>query len=324
MLKSPRLMSKQELDAYSSRVGYTRSVATREVKLFVGWDYMQDLVAQVDPLLKDLEKKYFSWKKKYDEIVSKEKNIPGKKFIHLGRPPRKIVFDEESSIMHKGAIAAFFCTGARAGEILGIPDKAGGFVSAPFNPQSIRLDLNPDYVFIEGVKVIKRYRKISKKTVFRSDLPREAPSQLMHWEVDEERNQYKRTFWATVRVDDERTFQFRRDEPLVEHLLALAERRKGQASLLEPSSYGYWYWFFRHLDPMKSKYPSVRWKWIYPHWFRAERASQLRVDYGLDLHEIADWGKWRSIDVVRQYAGMPGSIEKKMHEANIGWKKEKG
>jgi hypothetical protein len=54
--------------------------------------------------------------------------------------------------------------------------------------------------------------------------------------------------------------------------------------------YPYWYLFLRKLDPMKKKYDGIKWRWIYPHWFRAQRASQMGEEFGMRLDEIGNWG----------------------------------
>lgn len=42
--------------------------------------------------------------------------------------------------------------------------------------------------------------------------------------------------------------------------------------------------------------------WITPHWFRAQRASQLALEYGLGLHELAEWFRWKNLEVAMHYS----------------------
>jgi len=120
-----------------------------------------------------------------------------------------------------------------------------------------------------------------------------------------------------------RSFQFLKAEPVVPILLEwLNHLLSTNANRVLENDYDYWYWFLRQLDPMKGKYGArVRWRHIYPHWFRAQRASQLATDYGLELHEIGDWMKWEELDTARKYVGTLGTITDKMKKAEPSWGK---
>ncbi|MEM4454430.1 MAG: hypothetical protein QXT28_06960 [Thermofilaceae archaeon] len=303
------------MSAVSLRPNYRRAAATREVSLFVGWDYLLDLVEQVDGLLKRLSERYEEWRSRYEEAKSS-----ASPFIHVGRPPRKVVYSVENVKMHKAAISVFFLTGGRAREILGT-DR-----TPPLKPTQFRLDLDPDYIYIERMPVLKRYRKLDFEVLELDEMPYVPPAHRHLWHYDRKTGKFVRKVYRTIRLSETRTFYFRRDEPLVPYLLDWLEiaLSRNMDRLLE-GDYGYWYWFLRQLDPMREKYGArVSWRWIYPHWFRAQRASQLAVDYGLDLHEIADWGSWKSLEVVREYVGTASSIKKKMGEAKPSWLSPRG
>lgn len=275
------------------RPNYRRSVATREVNLFCGWEYLEKLVNQVE------------------NIIEKIKNGELK-------PLKRIKYDENSVLMHKAAIAIFFLTGGRAREILGTKYTKGLEVS------NFRLDLDPNFIFVSGMTVLKRYKKVDYKIVTAKEIPDDTPPALTRlWHYNEATRRYERKIFITERVREYRTFYFRKDEPICKYLIEWIEKCKeiGRVKLLD-GDYYYWYWFFRQLDPMRREYSAiVEWRWIYPHWFRAQRASQLAIDYGMDLHEIGDWGKWQSLEVVRQYVGTSASIRQKMLNASPSWQR---
>jgi len=47
---------------------------------------------------------------------------------------------------------------------------------------------------------------------------------------------------------------------------------------------------------------------LYPHWFRAQRASQLKIDYGFDLDALREFFGWKMRNV-----GVP------VIYAKVGW-----
>ena len=313
----------------SLRPDYERHAATKDVNLFVGWDYMLDLAKQVEAVVIKLRRERAEWEEKVKQL---KRENPGKWF-RADRPPRELPgsTDEESVAIHQGAIALFFLTGCRAREILGIKEKkevpvykgkrkkklvktivTEEWLIKPLRATNFRLDLDPRYVYVEGCPVLKRYKKIDYDVVRTNEPDHVAPSHSALWHFDREERVFERRKWMTKRLFCYRTFYFRKDEPLVPYLMKLIDLRKNEESLL-PGKYYYWYWFMRQLDPMKEKYGArVRWKWIYPHWFRAQRVSQLAVDYDLSLHEISQWGEWKSIEVVNAYVGLTGVIKQKM------------
>ena len=44
--------------------------------------------------------------------------------------------------------------------------------------------------------------------------------------------------------------------------------------------------------------------WIYPHWFRAQRASQLRLEYGFDTLDLMEFFGWEDVKTAIRYAKM--------------------
>lgn len=45
-------------------------------------------------------------------------------------------------------------------------------------------------------------------------------------------------------------------------------------------------------------------EWVYPHWFRAQRASQLRLEYGFDTIDLMEFFAWEDVKTATRYAKM--------------------
>jgi hypothetical protein len=301
----------------SKRPDYVRSAATEEVSLFCGWNYLLDLVKQVDGILASDYEKYMHWSARR-----------GKKGRPLGVTLRKSrdSLAEEDIVMHKAAIAIFFLTGARSHEILGIYD-GGKAISPPLTTAAFRLDF-PDRIYVDRIAVLKKFKKIEFSWLKSQDPPVISPSREGLWHYDEDKGMFVRKVWATRRENRFRTFFFPKDEPLVPFLarwLEIHDDYMREPNVL-PYDYAYWYGFFRLLDPMaeKGKYRDiVRWKHIYPHWFRAQRASQLAVEYGFSLHRLIEWFDWKSMGTAAKYAALGSPPDDRMFSAKTVWRTDK-
>jgi len=51
---------------------------------------------------------------------------------------------------------------------------------------------------------------------------------------------------------------------------------------------------------------------LYPHWFRAQRASQLHFEYGFSADDLKEWFRWEKYETALRYAkkGWMGLAEK--------------
>jgi len=177
----------EALEPISLRPGYRRSVATEEVNLFVGWDYIFDLIGQVDPLIYALSKRREAWE---SAVLSAEALGTPKP---RGRPPRRVEYTPENILMHKASIALFFLTGGRISEILGIFDEEKGeWISPPLRPTNFRLDLDPDFVFVEAMQVIKRYQKKDYEIVQAEKPANTSPAHFALWHHNKETGLYER------------------------------------------------------------------------------------------------------------------------------------
>lgn len=99
-----------------------------------------------------------------------------------------------------------------------------------------------------------------------------------------------------------KTFPIRRDEELVKIMLEWLEQ---QDDWLFPTNRG--------TDPYLGRtmaYNIARrlgnsvGMWVYPHWFRAQRASQLRLEYGFDTIDLMEYFAWEDVKTATRYAKM--------------------
>jgi hypothetical protein len=189
---------------------------------------------------------------------------------------------------------------------------------------AFRLDF-PDRAYVDNIAVLKKFKKIEFSWLKSQEPPVISPSREGLWHYDDEKNMFVRRTWVTKRENKTRTFFFPKDEPLVPFLtkwLSIHDNYMSQPNIL-PYDYAYWYGFFRLLDPMADKYRDrVRWKHIYPHWFRAQRASQLAVEYGFTLHRLLEWFGWDSLEIASKYAALGSPPDDKMFTAKTSWRSQ--
>jgi len=97
-------------------------------------------------------------------------------------------------------------------------------------------------------------------------------------------------------------FPIRRDEPLTQ---VLCEWIEGRKEWLFPT--------YRGSEPYLGRtwaYNMARRAggklglWVYPHWFRAQRASQLRFEYGFDAMDLMEFFAWKHWPTAIRYAKM--------------------
>lgn len=112
--------------------------------------------------------------------------------------------------------------------------------------------------------------------------------------------------WKTEKEYDERTFPIMRREQPVPILLSWLKRIHGKDQQLFEMTRVQAFLMIRRLGQD-----------LYPHWFRAQRASQLAAEYGFDLHDLMDYFHWRDIQIALHYSrlGWQG-LERKMSIQN--------
>ena len=119
-------------------------------------------------------------------------------------------------------------------------------------------DFHPELIVVENAPVVKRYSRKEKKVVpaFRS-------------------------------------FPIRRDEPLVPYFL---EGLKHVEDKLYPYTRQSVFLKVRRIGKqlnMEVPFSSIHSSELYPHWFRAQRARQLRHDYKFTDEDLRDWFGWK-------------------------------
>lgn len=182
---------------------------------------------------------------------------------------------------YQGFVAALFLTGGRVSEVLELTKRH-------FN-----LSLHSDLIVVEHMPILKRYEVVDK-------VP--DPSK-------------KRGFrWVTERKSDYRFFPIRKSEPLVSYLMkwidlapsdklfefdrfkALIMLRHAGKILNKPIP------FTKHTTENR---PLMSWE-VFPHLFRAERASQLASEYSFDIYSLRQFFGWkpRKLDMAEKYAAL--------------------
>ncbi len=97
-----------------------------------------------------------------------------------------------------------------------------------------------------------------------------------------------------------RSFPLPRQEPLVPYLMRYLYNHEGR---LFDLTRNHAYRILVALD-----------KQVYPHWFRAQRASQLAEEYGFHVQELMEWFCWQEAATAVRYAhhgwaGLASKIE---------------
>ena len=164
-------------------------------------------------------------------------------------------------------IMGLFLTGGRATELLQL--RKGHF--REFN----------EYYEVFGMPVLKRYKVL---------------------DITVQEDGHKR--YKTELLHHERTFPILKSEPFSKELWDYAQACKDYLFSFSPEyddPYGKLYWLVRNIPAPPNPYAPTH---LYPHWFRGQRASQLRIEYNLDVDQIMRFFEWKTFEVARRYAGM--------------------
>jgi site-specific recombinase XerD len=146
--------------------------------------------------------------------------------------------------------------------------ETGGRVSEVLQLKKDNFVVQEPYVVVKAMPVLKRYNKVGEFI---------------------DRNGRKR--WKTAGKKAYRTFPIHIKEPLCSPLLKYVEARRTERLF----SIGRFqvYRIVRDLDDD-----------VFPHWFRAQRASQLALEYGFDVHDLIDFFNWKSLQTATHYSHM--------------------
>jgi len=146
--------------------------------------------------------------------------------------------------------------------------ETGGRVSEVLQLKKDNFVAQNPFLVVKAMPVLKRYNK-----------------------VGEYRDKNGKTRWLTERKIAYRTFPIHMKEPLCEPLLSyLTKIDEGKLFHIGRIQV---YRIVRKLDEN-----------IFPHWFRAQRASQLALEYGFNIHDLIDFFNWKSLQTATHYSRM--------------------
>lgn len=146
--------------------------------------------------------------------------------------------------------------------------ETGGRVSEVLQLRKDNFVVQEPYVIVKAMPVLKRYKKVGERV---------------------DKNGRKR--WVTERKNAYRTFPIHMKEPLCPTLIDHVEN--SNPNRLFNLSRIHAYRIVRKLDDE-----------IFPHWFRAQRASQLALEYGFSVHDLIDFFSWKSLQTATHYSRM--------------------
>jgi site-specific recombinase XerD len=183
-------------------------------------------------------------------------------------------------VRERGFLATLFETGGRVQEVLML--KRG----------NLDFGAHPDFIVVHLMPVVKRYEK-----------------------VGEYRDGTGKARWKTERLRDFRTFPIKKSEPLVRYMVEYYE--KVDRDLLFPFGRATAFLMIRNIGSRLGDRPvpgtlvareerPLYSREIYPHLFRAERASQLAEDYGFNEFTLRSFFQWRrrKPEMAELYASM--------------------
>jgi len=161
-------------------------------------------------------------------------------------------------------IATLFLTGGRVSEVVEL--EASNF------------RVGSRFIVVRGMRVLKRYRRVAA-----------------YMEGGRKRYRTEPVFETRGR------FSFPTGEPLVPHLVSWLEE-VGEGPLFPSPAKTR-----SHLSRVRAyqvvttigRRVGVE---IWPHWFRAQRASQLAEEYGFQLHRLMEWFSWKRVETALKYS----------------------
>jgi len=202
----------------------------------------------------------------------------------------------------RAMIATTFETGARICEVIG-QDKRGGLEGLRCSDITVSGD-KVNVIF----NLEKQYRKKMKVTKYRA-----TDGTKMRWVSEEEAKRSGHPHepyegYLTERQVEIRNITFPKYEPLVSMMLDWVEKvknEKGENAKLFNLTYNRAYRIIKKAgEKIGEDFP--------PHRLRAERATQLVLEYDFDDHDLTEWFVWKSPAVAHDYTTLAPKIMEKM------------
>ena len=198
----------------------------------------------------------------------------------------------------KGLVATLFETGSRIGECVCLT-KA----NFDFSPKK--------YAIVSNMLLEKRYEKTGSYIETVNEEPTGAFARLYEPKLlDNGKQIWIRKRWRTTITSEKvQRLRIRRAFPILksEPLYPIMEQyvKQNHSDLLFPSS---------RLRKNKTRFMTCANAWIilnriqkltgieiWPHWFRSQRASQLKNEYGFSSDDRKDWFSWKSDPIAALY-----------------------
>lgn len=160
------------------------------------------------------------------------------------------------------------CDGIRDRALVSALFETGGRVSEVLLLEMDNFVVHNQYIVIKSMPVLKRYHKIGEFV-----------------------DKHGRKRWRMEKKKAYRTFPIHSKEPLC---LPLVKRLKMiKSGHLFKLSRNQVYRIVNNLDSD-----------VFPNWFRAQRASQLELEYGFDIHDLIDFFNWKGLQTATHYSHM--------------------
>ena len=185
-----------------------------------------------------------------------------------------------------------FLTGGRAWEILLLRKK--------------NFRLTGTMLEFRRVPILKRYDKLISWTQYEKELPNNVLAKLFSWNNKDER--YERKRYDTKKKIEYRTASFPREEPFTNALLSYLDEVEdylfpGYASPSKTLGKR----FKEHDEKVLSYstfYRTCQTLGTHTHWYRAQRASCLVLEYEYELAPLMEWFRWEDMKTALRYVRM--------------------
>jgi hypothetical protein len=168
---------------------------------------------------------------------------------------------KKTPLPYRGFMATLFETGGRVSEVLKLRKR------------HFHLDLHPEIIVVDGMPVVKKYRKIG-------EIPDPSKKRGVRW--------------ITEKKEDTRTFPIKKTDPLTPYLISHLERSKDYLfSMNRLEAFRLVRGVGESIGEQPVPFSSISTSQLYNQWFRAQRASQLKSEYNFDLLALASFFRWK-------------------------------
>lgn len=197
----------------------------------------------------------------------------------------KMVVQAGRTQRDRALLSGLFLTGGRISEVLKL------------QVDHFKLNLDDTYIIVQTMPRVKAYRKIGPTQKWKCQ-----GHCSMRWNMeptDEQRKIHGEVVrydgWFTTPSEEYRTFPIHRSEPVTGHLLKYLGRFDNPGVYLFNIKYPRAY----EIAVEAGQHCNIH---TPPHWFRAQRASQLAFEYGFTEQDLVEFFKWQDYRTAFHYA----------------------